>query len=46
MVALMKGAYEKETTGKESFKMKTLSRCKKRTDLDGPANYSVPSRAV
>ena len=32
--------------GKESLKVLTFSRCKKRTDRDGPANYSVPSRTV
>ena len=46
MVALIQCAYEKELMGKESLQMQTLSRCKKRTDLDGPASYSVPSRAV
>ena len=32
--------------GKESLKVLTLSRLKKRTDWDEPANYSVPSSAV
>ena len=42
----MEGAYYQESMGIMSLKMKTLSRCKRRTKLYSPANISVPCIAV
>ena len=46
MFALNQGACEKEAKDVESPKMLTLSWCKKRTDLDGSAYYTVLYCAV
>ena len=42
----MQGAYYHEDMGMQSLKMKTLSRCKRRTNLYGPANITGPCGAV
>ena len=38
----MLGAYYQEAMVMKSLKMQTVSRCKRRTTLYGPANISVP----
>ena len=45
-VALMQGAYYQEAMGMKSLKMQTLSWCKWRTKLYGPANICVHCSAV
>ena len=39
----MQGAYYQEAMGMKSFKMQTLSRCKRRKMLYRPANISFPA---
>ena len=45
-VALMQDAYYQEAMGMKSLKMLTVSRCKRRTKLCGPANITIPCCAV
>ena len=46
MVASVQGAHEKEAMDKESLQMQTLGWCKRRTYLDGRANYTVSTIAI
>ena len=39
----MHGAYYQEAMSMKSSKMQTISRCKMRTKLYGPANISAPA---